>query len=249
MDSIECPKLENYDWVLFDADDTLFHFDSFSGLKKLFHAYGVDFNSADYQEYQAVNLPLWVEYQNGKISADTLKQRRFRAWGERLNVPPKELNRGFLLAMADLCTPMDGVKELLNRLHGRTRLGMITNGFVDLQEVRLERTGLRSYFDLLVISEQVGFAKPDPEIFSHALTQMGRPDPRKVLMIGDNPLSDILGGTRAGFDTLWVNPKKNPRPEGVQPTFEMETLKYLTVNEPFAPETNSSYVQIGRRPR
>ncbi len=230
MSSIKRPKLENYEWVLFDADETLFHFDSFSGLKKLLHAYGVDFSPTDYQEYQAINLPLWVEYQNGKISADTLKDRRFEAWGERLNVSPRELNRGFLLAMADLCTPMDGVKELLKQLHGRARLGIITNGFVDLQEIRLERTGLRSFFDLLVISEQVGFAKPDPEIFSFALTQMGRPDPRKVLMIGDNPHSDILGGTRAGLDTLWVNPKKTPRPDGIQPTFELETLKYLTVN-------------------
>jgi YjjG family noncanonical pyrimidine nucleotidase len=222
------PKLDQYDWVLFDADDTLFHFDSFSGLKNLFSTYGVEFTQSEYQEYQTINLPLWVEYQNGKISADTLKERRFEAWGERLNVAPKVLNRRFLLAMADLCTPMDGVKELLSHLHGQARMGIITNGFVDLQEIRLERTGIRSFFDLLVISEQVGFAKPDPEIFSYALTQMGKPDPSRVLMIGDNPHSDILGGTRAGLDTLWVNPKKIPRPEGIQPTFEFETLKNLT---------------------
>ena len=222
------PKLNQYEWVLFDADDTLFHFDSFSGLKNLFATYAIEFSDSDYQEYQIINLPLWVEYQNGKISADTLKERRFQAWGERLNVAPKVLNRRFLLAMADLCTPMDGVKELLSHLHGQARMGIITNGFVDLQEIRLERTGLRSFFDLLVISEQVGFAKPDPEIFSYALTQMGKPDPSRVLMIGDNPHSDILGGTRAGLDTLWVNPKKIPRPDGIQPTFEFETLKNLT---------------------
>ena len=230
MTKLQQPRLDQYEWVLFDADDTLFHFDSFSGLKNLFSTYAVEFSASDYQEYQTINLPLWVEYQNGKINADTLKERRFEAWGERLNIAPKELNRGFLLAMADLCTPMDGVKELLMHLHGQARLGIITNGFVDLQEIRLERTGLRSFFDLIVISEEVGFAKPDPEIFSYALTQMGKPDPSRVLMIGDNPHSDILGGTRAGLDTLWVNPKKNPRPEGIQPTFELETLKYLTQN-------------------
>ncbi len=218
----------HYEWVLFDADDTLFRFDSYSGLRKLFSSYRVDFTPADYQAYQATNLPLWGEYQNGKITAETLKKRRFEAWSERLKVDALELNRGFLLAMADLCTPMDGVKELLSMLHGNTRLGIITNGFVDLQEIRLERTGLRSFFDLLVISEQVGFAKPEPEIFQYAFEQMGQPARHRILMIGDNPHSDILGGNRAGIDTLWVNARMIDCPEGVHPTFELESLKHLT---------------------
>ncbi|WP_435431314.1 HAD-IA family hydrolase, partial [Shigella sonnei] len=44
---------------------------------------------------------------------------------------------------------------------GNAKIGIITNGFSALQQVRLERTGLRDYFDLLVISEEVGVAKPN----------------------------------------------------------------------------------------
>ncbi|WP_348235100.1 HAD-IA family hydrolase, partial [Salmonella enterica] len=69
-----------------------------------------------------------------------------------------------------------------------------TNGFTALQQTRLERPGVREYFDLLVISEQVGAAKPDPKIFNSALEQAGNPDRPRVLMIGDTAESDILGG-------------------------------------------------------
>ncbi|BCQ46929.1 hypothetical protein ERHA55_44560 [Erwinia rhapontici] len=58
--------LKDWDWILFDADDTLFHFDAFAGLQRLFQQYDVQFSRADYDDYQAINKPLWVDYQNGR---------------------------------------------------------------------------------------------------------------------------------------------------------------------------------------
>ena len=63
--------------------------------------------------------------------------------------------------MAEICTPLPGAVSLLNAIRGNAKIGIITNGFSALQQVRLERTGLRDYFDLLVISEEVGVAKPN----------------------------------------------------------------------------------------
>ncbi|MDK7347883.1 HAD-IA family hydrolase, partial [Bifidobacterium dentium] len=74
---------------------------------------------------------------------------------------PGELNDAFMNAMAEICAPLPGAVSLLNALQGKVRMGIITNGFSALQQVRLERTGLRDYFDLLVISEEVGVAKPN----------------------------------------------------------------------------------------
>jgi 5'-nucleotidase len=70
-------------------------------------------------------------------------------------------------------------------------MGIITNGFTALQQIRLERTGLRDHFDLLVISEEVGW-QTDPRIFDYALEQAGNPDRSRVLMVGDTAESDIL---------------------------------------------------------
>jgi len=217
----------NWDWILFDADETLFTFDAFSGLQRMFLKYDVTFTADDFHEYQVVNKPLWVDYQNGAISAAQLQIQRFEDWAQRLNVPASELNEAFLSAMADICRPLPGAVSLLDGLKGKVKMGIITNGFTALQQTRLERTGLGGHFDLLVISEQVGVAKPDAKIFDYALEKMGNPDRKKVLMVGDTPESDILGGINAGIATCWLNSHGRTLPEGIEATWQVRTLPEL----------------------
>lgn len=219
--------LKDWDWILFDADDTLFHFDAFAGLQRLFQQYDVQFTTEDYDDYQAINKPLWVDYQNGVISALQLQHQRFQGWADKLSVEPHELNSGFLTAMAEICVPLEGAVSLMNALKGRVKMGIITNGFTALQQARLQRTGFLEYFDLLVISEQVGHAKPHPAIFEYALEKMGNPPRQRVMMVGDNPDTDILGGINAGFATCWLNADGRARPEAVQPTWQVSSLKQL----------------------
>lgn len=217
----------NWDWILFDADETLFTFDAFGGLQRMFLDYSVTFTAEDFQDYQAVNKPLWVDYQNGAISALQLQHQRFEGWAERLSVPAGDLNAAFLNAMAEICVPLPGAVSLLNALKYKVKMGIITNGFTALQQIRLERTGLRDYFDLLVISEQVGVAKPDRKIFDYAFEKMGNPPRERVLMVGDTAESDILGGINAGIATCWLNAHGRNLPEGVTPTWEVASLSEL----------------------
>ncbi|MEN5016891.1 pyrimidine 5'-nucleotidase [Erwinia sp. Eh17-17] len=219
--------LKNWDWILFDADETLFHFDAFAGLQRLFQRYDVPFSRTDYEEYQAINQPLWVDYQNGAISALQLQHQRFESWAAKLDVTAHDLNKGFLEAMSEICTPLAGAVGLLNALKGRVKMGIITNGFTALQQARLEHTGFLGVFDLLVISEQVGYAKPHPAIFDYALNQMGNPARERVMMVGDNPDSDILGGINAGMATCWLNADGRAQPEGIKPTWQVTSLKEL----------------------
>ncbi|WP_039057547.1 pyrimidine 5'-nucleotidase [Enterobacter sp. Bisph1] len=216
-----------WDWILFDADETLFTFDAFGGLQRMFLDYSVTFTDQDFLEYQSVNKPLWVDYQNGAISALQLQTQRFQSWSERLKVPAGSLNEAFLNAMAEICAPLPGAVSLLNSLKGKVKIGIITNGFTALQQIRLERTGLRDYFDLLVISEQVGVAKPDARIFDYALRQAGNPDRARVLMVGDTAESDILGGNNAGIATCWLNAHGRALPEGINPTWTVTSLNEL----------------------
>jgi len=217
----------NYRWILFDADDTLFHFDACQGLRRMFASHAVDFTEADYAQYQEINKPLWVAYQDGRISATELQTTRFDGWSRRLGVPAAELNEAFLHAMAEICTLLPGAQALVDALAGRVRMGVITNGFTALQTARLERTGLLGHFDPLVISEQVGVAKPDARIFDHALERMGQPPREQVLMVGDNPHSDILGGLNAGLHTCWINAHGHPAPAGIVPHHEVRSLPEL----------------------
>ncbi|WP_029591291.1 pyrimidine 5'-nucleotidase [Franconibacter pulveris] len=216
-----------WDWILFDADETLFTFDAFGGLQRMFLDYSVTFTAEDYQDYQAINKPLWVDYQNGTITALQLQHQRFESWAERLNVPASDLNRAFLNAMAEICAPLPGAVSLLDSLKGKAKLGIITNGFTALQQIRLERTGLRDYFDLIVISEEVGVAKPDPRVFDYALARMGNPPRERVLMVGDTAESDILGGINAGIATCWLNHHGRTLPEDIAPLYQVTSLSEL----------------------
>ncbi len=217
----------NWDWILFDADETLFTFDAFGGLQRMFLDYSVTFTAEDFHDYQAINQPLWVDYQNGAISALQLQHQRFQGWSARLSVPAGDLNAAFLNAMAEICAPLPGAISLLNALKGKVKLGIITNGFTALQQIRLERTGLRDFFDLLVISEQVGIAKPDRRIFDYAFGQMCNPPRDRVMMVGDTAESDILGGMNAGLATCWLNAHGRSLPEGIHPTWQVASLSEL----------------------
>ncbi len=219
--------LKNYAWILFDADETLFQFDAFSGLKLMFSRFDVNFSAQDYQEYQAINQPLWVKYQNHQITAKELQCRRFDLWTNRLNIASEHLNSAFLAAMAEICVPLEGAVSLLEALQGNAKLGIITNGFTELQQVRLERTGLKKHFEFIVISEEVGHAKPHQAIFDHALSIMGNPERQSVLMVGDNPDSDILGGINAGFDTCWFNADSKSTSLHIAPHHQVSSLAEL----------------------
>ncbi|KTC95964.1 pyrimidine 5'-nucleotidase [Legionella feeleii] len=219
--------MKTYEWILFDADETLFNFDSFVGLQRLLSRFEVNFTQQDYQTYQVFNKGLWIDYQNGTITAQELQHQRFAIWADQLQVSTQFLHSTFMAIMADICTPIEGALSLLTALKGRVKLGIITNGFTELQQIRLERTGFKAYFDLLVISEQVGFAKPHRGIFEHALSLMGNPARGQVLMVGDNPDSDILGGLNAGLDTCWFNAHNNPVPPGLTPKYQVSSLAEL----------------------
>ncbi|ALU43295.1 pyrimidine 5'-nucleotidase [Pseudoalteromonas rubra] len=216
-----------YTHILFDADETLFSFNAFLGLKALFARYDVTFSEADNAEYQRINKPLWVQYQNGEIDAKTLQVTRFQFWAERLNVSAETLNLGFLDAMAELCNPLPGAADLLHALQGKATLAIITNGFTALQEKRLAHTGFKDYFHSIVISEQVGVAKPDPSVFEHALSLLGTPDKSQVLMVGDTPASDILGANRYGIDSCWLRHPGAECPPEITPTYVVDNLAQL----------------------
>ncbi|AIJ09310.1 5'-nucleotidase YjjG [Edwardsiella anguillarum ET080813] len=216
-----------YSWILFDADETLFRFDAYQGLRLMFSRFNVDFSVEDYQAYEAVNQPLWVDYQEGRITSRQLQEVRFEGWAQRLNMTACAINDAFVQAMTEICEPLPGARELVLSLRGRVRMGIITNGFTAMQNERLQRTGLSDAFATLVVSEEVGVAKPDVAIFEHAFALMDNPPREQILMVGDNPHSDILGGINAGIDTCWLNTRDEPAPQGITPSYQVGSLREL----------------------
>lgn len=193
-----------YDYILFDADETLFSFNNFAGLQQLFTSYGQVFTQADYDIYQQYNKQLWQRYQDNQIDAQFLQVERFVDLATRLPINAQQMNDEFLDVMVAICEPLPGARELLYSLRGKARLGIITNGLARMQHKRIEHTGLQDYFEWLVISEEFGQAKPQVGIFDYTFGLMGNPPKEKILMVGDTFSSDIIGGQNAGIDTCFL---------------------------------------------
>ena len=117
-------------------------------------------------------------------------------------------------------------REVLDSLAGTATLALITNGIGEVQRTRIERLAIEHYFDAIVISGEVGKAKPGTEIFDIVFERLDAPDKETALIIGDNLGSDIQGGINYGIDTCWYNPGGR-NSNGVTATHEIVDLAAL----------------------
>jgi YjjG family noncanonical pyrimidine nucleotidase len=220
-----------YNWLLFDADGTLFDYEKaeFSALAATFRQFGQPFAPSYADVYKKINQRLWLAFERGGVSAERLRTRRFALLGEEIGIrlPIREFSDAYLANLAMCADLIDGAEETLSALHGRVGLLIITNGLRDVQRPRLARSPIARYFADVVISDEVGFAKPDHRIFDAAFRRMGWPEKEHVLIVGDSLTSDIKGGSDYGIDTCWFNPQRLPASPEVTIRHEIHDLAEL----------------------
>ena len=199
-------KKPNYKWVLFDLDDTLVDFPVQQALEQTLEHYNIQPTAEMLQEYHQLNYSLWQRYNSGEIDAMGLQQTRFIPFAKQIDCDPMTLNNSFLAQIVKLSEPLEGVIETLTLLRDHVNMGIITNGFSMPQRGRINKLGWDQWFDPVVISDEVSLTKPSAEIFQHTLALMGGALPEEVLMVGDNPKTDIDGAAAQGIITCWYNP-------------------------------------------
>jgi 5'-nucleotidase len=219
-----------FDWILFDADDTLLDFviaarQAFSAMLTRF---GIPEQEHYYGLYKACNMEAWHAYETGRIDSQMLRRQRFADFQEKAGLTPGpdpyEMNRVFLEELIVHTTPLEGAMELLHNLPGRMSLGIVTNGLKEVQRPRIRHVGMEPFFKVVVVSDEIGLAKPDARFFSFAHEQMAFPPKDRVLVVGDSFSSDVMGAKNYGFSSCWYNPKAHPGLEGHQPDFEIQSL-------------------------
>lgn len=99
----------------------------------------------------------------------------------------------------------------LAALRPHYRLGLVTNGPSRMQRPKIEQFRLGDYLDPLIVSEEVGVAKPDPAIFHLALERLGT-RPEHTLYVGDSLEFDLPGAAAAGLPFIWMNPRRESLP-------------------------------------
>lgn len=121
----------------------------------------------------------------------------------------------------------DETLDVLDELKGNYKLLMLTNGSPHLQKTKLSLSPeLAPYFDHIVISGDFGHGKPNTELFNYALSLLDSIDKNEVVMIGDNPMTDILGASKFGIDSIWIN-HDSIELDDVVPTFEVSRLREI----------------------
>lgn len=139
----------------------------------------------------------------------------------------EELAENFIHERATRYRPFPEALVTLAALRRDLALGIVTNGVPDLQWGKIERAGLTPYFDVVTVSAQVGFGKPDPRVFAVSLAQLGAL-PGEVVMVGDSLERDVAGARNAGIAAIWLNRAgREESPGGARPDLQIRSLQQM----------------------
>lgn len=116
--------------------------------------------------------------------------------------------------------------KIVQTIKMHVKVGIITNGTVQRQKAKIINTQLNSCFDDIIISEEVGYSKPDKRIFEYALHQL-HVQPEDTLFVGDDLEKDIGGCQRANIKGIWFNPHRFTNDTDIKPYAEIQSLDQL----------------------
>lgn len=206
--------MRKYRHLFFDLDNTLwdFNFNSAETLRELFSEYispRLPVSEEKFIEvYEKINHELWEQYRKGQITKEDVALKRFaftlNHWGLADDSLSRVLSEAYIRRSPLKTRLIDGAEEVLEILHKRYRLHIITNGFIDVQFPKIELSGLDKFFSTITTSEECGCLKPCRKIFELAL-QKAEAQAEESLMIGDDPEGDIRGAQEAGMDAILYN--------------------------------------------
>lgn len=217
-----------YEFILFDADDTLFDFQKTAEkcfaetCKKL----GVPYKDGYYEIYRKINQDYWDLFSVGKVEKSVLKRMRFVDFGKAIGY---EINADEFMPIYEKGLSETSIlyPESIPTLEAVKGLGLktylITNGLANVQRGRLKLSGIGKYFDGIFISDEMGCSKPSKTYYELVVSQIDGFDPSKALIVGDSLVSDIPLGIENGIDTCYLN-HTNDKPN-LPVTYEIKNVK------------------------
>jgi putative hydrolase of the HAD superfamily len=214
--NLHIERMKKYRYLFFDLDRTLWDYETNASealletfelfdLRRIFQSF------RDYRDsFTKYNDVLWSEYREGNIQKDLLRVRRFELvlQEQGMNDTPlaSKLNAHFLSVSPNKTTLVPGTIEVLEYLKYKGyRLYILTNGFTQIQEVKMSASGLNPYFEKMFTCENTFSFKPKREFFEYAVTSINAKK-ADVVMVGDDLAVDIVGAREYGLDQIYFNP-------------------------------------------
>lgn len=217
--------------IFLDLDNTILDF-SMAERKALtftLESLGIEPKEWVLQRYSQINLAQWKLLEQGKLTRDEVKLRRFRLLFEEMGVErtDKEAARIYEDRLAQGHYFMEGAEKLLETLHGKYRMFIVTNGTASVQAGRLKSADIGKYFENIFISEEVGHNKPGKEYFDCCFAEISGFNKDTAVIIGDSLTSDIQGGINAGIRSIWFNPGHEAADGRIIPDYETDSLSKI----------------------
>ena len=227
--------IKTYKHLFFDLDHTLWDHEKNAhiALEEVYHHFklaelGVAAVGQFQQTFSKVNTQLWTQYERNQITSDRLRHSRFRLIFSRLGVDNHYLCDDVSEYYLAICPRkphlIDSAMEVLEYLAPKYPMHLITNGFSDIQGLKMAAGEITHFFGEVITSQRAGEKKPHKQIFDFAL-KITKAEAQNSLMIGDNPEADVAGAMNAVIDAVWFNP--DSQEFNIKPTFEIKKLSEL----------------------
>jgi len=219
--------MDNIKHIFFDLDHTIWDFDKNS--KETLGEIFVELELGNHvqsfdrflKKYKEINKRYWNLYRQNLVTKEQVREGRFRDTLNFFNIEnynelSDELSHQYVTLGPTKTNLFPHAHQVLAQLNKEYEMHIITNGFVEVQHVKLQNSDLKKYFDVIVCSEETGKKKPHKDVFNLALQKAGT-IPEESVMIGDSYEADIIGAQRSGMKAIWFNPNneiaKKPVPE------------------------------------
>ncbi|CAA9200554.1 YjjG family noncanonical pyrimidine nucleotidase [Flavobacterium collinsii] len=221
--------------VFFDLDHTLWDFDKNSEMAfdRIFKSKYPEIKTQDFiEKYAPINQACWKLYQNDKITHLELHYNRLKFSFDALNYvisdeSINEIANDYIEFLTDNNHLFEGAIEVLEYLKPKYKLHIITNGFANVQDKKINNAALSGYFETITNSELAGVKKPNIIIFDYAIN-IAKASKESSIMIGDCLDADVNGALNAGLDAIFFNEKRIEAPQNIkQVNHLLELKKYL----------------------
>ena len=217
-----------YRYLLADNDNTLMDFNAAEkkSLRDALTAFGKPFSDEIFDVYHHINKLLWEALERGETTQAALKVERFaqlcRHYGW-MDVDPRALAVTFQDHLSTHADLLPGAMHLLEAVHGKMKIALVTNGVSATQRGRLGVCEFTHMLDAIVISEEIGISKPNPLMVEKALELLGCADKRQAVFLGDSHSADIAAAHNAGVDSIWLT--RHGRGQSDKATYIVESLE------------------------
>jgi len=227
-------KFKQYKHLLFDLDNTLLDFNKSSHLafNELMQLFEIKQEQNLYDIYTPINAKYWHYFERQKISAKELSSGRFKEFLQHINFKAnaEEMADKYIDLLVKHSTWIDGAEKLIQTYAQSHHLHIITNGLSKAQHLRLEKHEMKKYFTNIFISEEINISKPHQLYFQKVHQTLQKAPKQEILVIGDNPNSDIKGGRNFGVDTCWYDYKQNKK-QSAKANFKVDNwIEFLKHN-------------------